>query len=420
MNGDSVHQSNSLKANGGGDPSIMSGSFTELCLGLETHANKLAALVNVAQGHLSQHSAFMHYYGTGELHTLKYLEQKQLVSLEDINKSSTLIWDKALASFKEIIPRLKAFDESIQQGAERTKEALTLLETRAGAIKNDAYEETFKINNFQRYNIDGKAEIKDMSALWDTVNNVFAFFTKVLLPYVDTITNILNKLQFDEEFTDDAVQDFSRFAPRVWMKGALEVENDERFHTAASVYRGKPVQSNRALYATGPTETQTEELKDWNFLVNTLRGFSIKYNKVEDLNETVDSDGVFDVDATNNIRQRVVRLEAIISLFIGQRGNTDKLINVINKLQQAATKVRNKAGQMRAPDGTESDDVKVPGIPAVSVIVNDVSALVNNVMKMAADYYTTVSALLMTTGGLTHVADVELNAYIKPESRKVV
>lgn len=420
MNGDSVHQSNSLKTDGGGDPSIMSGSLTELWLGLESHANKLAALVNVAQGHISQHSAFMQYFDTGEMYALRYLEQKQNVSLEDINKTSTLVWDKTLASFKEIIPRLKAFDESIQQGAARTKEALDLLETRAGAIKNDAYEETFKINNFQRYNIDGTAEVKDVSALWDTVNNAFAFFLKVLIPYVDAITNILNKLQFDKEFTDDATQDFARFAPRVWMKGALEVENDERFSYAASVYRGKPVQSNRALYATGPTETNTEELKDWKFLVNTLRGFSIKYNKVEDLKDTTDSDGIFDVDATNNIRQRVVRLEAIISLFIGQKGNTDKLINVINKLQQAATRVRNKAGQMRAPDGDEHDDVKVPGMPSVSVIVNDTSVLVHNVMKMASDYYTTISSLLMTAGGLTHVADVELNSYIKPESRKVV
>lgn len=126
MNGDSVHQSNSLKTDGGGDPSIMSGSLTELWLGLESHANKLAALVNVAQGHISQHSAFMQYFDTGEMYALRYLEQKQNVSLEDINKTSTLVWDKTLASFKEIIPRLKAFDESIQQGAARTKEALDL------------------------------------------------------------------------------------------------------------------------------------------------------------------------------------------------------------------------------------------------------------------------------------------------------
>lgn len=75
---------------------------------------------------------------------------------------------------------------------------------------------------------------------------------------------------------------------------------------------------------------------------------------------------------------------------------------------------------MRAPDGDEHDDVKVPGMPSVSVIVNDTSVLVHNVMKMASDYYTTISSLLMTAGGLTHVADVELNSYIKPESRKVV
>ncbi|MFO5795500.1 hypothetical protein, partial [Klebsiella pneumoniae] len=55
------------------------------------------------------------------------------------------------------------------------------------------------------------------------------------------------------------------------MKGAVPIKKDDRFRVSSTVYRSMPVQGNKTLFGAGPTETQTEEIRDWDMLRNIVQ-----------------------------------------------------------------------------------------------------------------------------------------------------
>jgi hypothetical protein len=401
----------------------MSDSFgallSRLQVGLEAAAARVDVTANGLQTQWSVHSAFMQHALTPDLAMLQYITSKHRLGLEDITESAKTTWDAAMSMIKLLLTQSLDYSGLINSGAQRVQEHLHMLVERVGNLgSTKPHQTTYTLPTHAKFVLDGKVLPGEVRPLVELSNNSFDFFDKVFVRYVDTLTGVLSKLSFDKEFTDEAAVDFSSFNPQTWLKAAERIEDDDRFRTDADVYRGQPVQGNKALYAGGPTKTDTEELRDWKFMVNTARGLSFKLLPVPDLKSDSDSDGVFDTAELNALKPRLALLTAVTTRFVARKGTEQKLAASIRKLQAAAERVRTKAGQIRTPDGKEHDDdeegAKAPGIPAVSEIIHDVTLMLHNVNRLAVDYNNAVASQLRLLGGLVYVADLELKAYIPP------
>ena len=344
------------------------------------------------------------------------------LSFEDISNGSKKVWDRTVLSLKQLQTDTIEYARVINVGSDRLVEKNTMLYSQATNIKDKPYKTEFTLKFPKKFNIDGKFEPKDVGRIISIANSAFAFFDKFFLKFMDTVGKIFDKLTFDNDFTDAAGVDFSQFAPNKWMAKAEPVEKDDRFRVSAPLFRTPEAQSNKALYASGPTETKTDELKNWAFMVNTVRDFSFRYYTVRELKGPTEEALVVEVDQVNNIRQRLSQLLAISKRFQSRKGYESKLAQSLRRMQIAGEKIRTKAGQFKAePDEADKQIQKMDneanrmkGRPAISDIIQSVTLMINNVARMVTDYNNCMAGILRTLGGLTYVAELELKAYTPP------
>lgn len=345
-----------------------------------------------------------------------------VLSFEDISNSSKKVWDRTVLSLKELQAETIEYARVINTGSDRLVEKNNMLYEQATNIKDKPYKTEFTLKFPKKFNVDGKFQPKDVAQVISLANSAFAFHDKFFIKFMDTVSKIFDKLTFDHEFTDAAGVDFSQFAPNKWMAKAIPVEKDDRFRVSAPLFRTPTVQSNKALYASGPTETKTDELKNWAFMVNTVRDFSFRYYTVRELKPAPEEALVVEVDQINGIRQRLGQLLAISKRFQSRKGYESKLAQSLRRMQIAGEKIRTKAGQFKAePDEADkqiqkmdNDRDKVKGRPAISDIIQSVTLMINNVARMVTDYNNCMAGILRVLGGLTYVAELELKAYQPP------
>uniref|UniRef100_A0AB39CCT6 Internal head protein n=1 Tax=Pseudomonas phage RVTF4 TaxID=3236931 RepID=A0AB39CCT6_9VIRU len=349
------------------------------------------------------------------------------LSFEDISNSSKKVWDRTVQSLKQLQTDSIEYARVINVGSDRLVEKNNMLYEQATNIKEKPYKTEFTLKFPKKFNINGKFEPKDVTRIISIANSAFAFFDKFFLKFMDTVGKIFDKLTFDHEFTDAAGVDFSQFAPNKWMAKALPVEKDDRFRVSAPLFRTPEAQSNKALFASGPTEAKTDELKNWAFMVNTVRDFSFRYYTVRELRAAPEDALVVEVDQINSIRQRLGQLLAISKRFQSRKGYESKLASSLRRMQIAGEKIRTKAGQFKAePDEADkqiqkmdNDRDQVKGRPAISDIIQSVTLMINNVSRMVTDYNNCMAGILRTLGGLTYVAELELKAYTPPLRKPV-
>lgn len=344
------------------------------------------------------------------------------ISLEDISNSSKKVWDRTVASLKQLQVDTIEYARVINTGADRLVEKTNMLYERASNIKEKPVKTEFTLKFPKKFNIDGKFEPKDVIRIISLANSAFMFHDKFFLKLMDAVGKIFDKLTFDNEFTDGAGIDFSQFSPTKWMAKAEKVEKDDRFRVSTPLYRTPAVQGNKALYASGPTETKTEELLNWAFMVNTVRDCSFRYYTVRELKAAADEALVVEVGQVNNIRQRLSQLLAISKRMQARKGYESKLAQSLRRLQISGEKIRAKAGQFKAePDEQDRQlqrdqdkEKQVKGRPAISDIIQSVTLMINNVSRMVTDYNNCMAGVLRTLGALTYVAELELRAYQPP------
>ena len=343
-------------------------------------------------------------------------------SLEDISNSSKKVWDRSVEQLKKLQTETIEYARVINIGSDRLVEKTNMLYEQASNTKNKAYKPEFTLKFPKKFNIDGKYEPKDTGRIISLATSAFAFYDQVFMKFIDDVTKILDKLSFDHEFTDKSGINFAPYAPTNWMAKAEPVEKDDRFRVAAPLFRTPAVQGNRALYASGPTETKTDEIKNWAFIVNTVRDFSFRYYTVRELKPANQEALIVEVDRADNVRSRLAQLLAISKRFQSRKGYESKLAGALRKLQVSGERVRMKAGTFKAeidPADKQADrdlnkEKQIKGRPAVSDIVQSITLMITNVARMVVDYNNCMAGILRTLGGLTYVAELELKAYQPP------
>ncbi|ANM44877.1 putative structural head protein [Pseudomonas phage KTN4] len=354
----------------------------------------------------------------------EHILKTENVSLEDLSKTARNTWDEMKKSQAKHRDELKEYARIITQGNQRTLERINMLLERAENIKHEPFKQELKFKNTKRFSIDGKFEPTTVDPILMQVNNLIAFYDKSLLLYIQSVADILRKLSFDEKWTDRAAQDFSKFNVKNWMKGAVPIKKDDRFRVSSTVYRSMPVQGNKTLFGAGPTETQTEEIRDWDFLVNTVRDFAFKFYTIPTMKDAPEGNNTFKVNDTSSIGRRLVLLSEMAKRIDARKDYATKLDFEFGRLMQLAETNRQQAGRIRAQQSNmrnrqaKVQDPDAPdGIPAISNIINSITLMINNVSRVVTDFSNALAGLVRVMGRLVFVTELELKAYQRPIQR---
>lgn len=341
------------------------------------------------------------------------------ISVEDINKEARINWDKLKEARVKHREDYTKHAELIRQGIDRTYEHLDMLKQRSLNIKHKPYKNIIQLKNAKRLNINGQVEAKVTAPLAVQVQNLVTFYNKVFFQFIDNINRILNTLKFNEQFTLNTKIDFSKFYPGVWMKNMTPIKRDSRFRTSAKIYRSSPMQGNKTIFAGGPGDTDTEDIQDWDFIVNTIRAFSVKFLVIPNLTPIEENTFELDVDDNTAIAQRLKQLEDCLNHLDDLRDYTTKLDPLINRMTQQTDRLRNQAGNVRnihriGKGPNARDDEIADGMPSISKIVMSLSHVQNSVYRLITDFNNIYAGLLRTVGALVYICEQELKAYEKP------
>ncbi|MFO5890352.1 hypothetical protein ACLBSJ_31515, partial [Klebsiella pneumoniae] len=136
-----------------------------------------------------------------------------------------------------------------------------------------------------------------------------------------------------------------------------------------------PVQGNKTLFGAGPTETQTVEIRDWDFLVNTVRDFAFKFYTIPTMKDAPEGNNRVKGNDTCSIGRRLVLLSEMAKRIDARKDYATKLDFEFGRLMQLAETNRQQAGRIRAQQSNmrnrqpKVQDPDAPdGIPAISNI----------------------------------------------------
>ncbi|BEG72735.1 hypothetical protein RVBP21_3630 [Pseudomonas phage BRkr] len=360
-------------------------------------------------------------YDTASPEMLAYAVEKfgltDVVSTEDISDSSMQVWERTKLEIKRANSDLYGYAKVLMAGIDRTVERITMLYEMASNLNGTKpFKSEIELRKAKKFNINGEFKPLDIRPVLEQTQNTIDFYDKVFMPYLTAIDKTFNNLTLDQEWTDDSTIRFEIFNAKRWMKGAIEVDQDDRFRVNATLFRSELTQGNKALYFSGPSETKTEQLKDWQFMVNSIRDFRFKYYTVPEQKPLNEQDNKVEVSNINAVRQRLGVLLGLAKRLQSRKGYDQKISAQLRKLEQSAEKIRVKAGQLRQsqgrkkPGAEERDEAR----PSVSNVVNDLTMILNNVMRMIIDYNNTLAGMIRLIAGLAMVADLELKAYQAP------
>lgn len=338
-----------------------------------------------------------------------------IISCEDINKSAQQVWDRTKLNLRRYQSDLFGYAKVIQSGADRAVERLTMLHEMAEKVGREPLKETIKINKPVKFGIDGKFEPKDIRPLLTQTQDLFDFYDKVLLNYMKDVGKVITSVEVDHQWTDDTIMKFEKYSAKSWMAKFFEVENDERFRAGSFVVRSVTAQGNKAIFFSGPTIAKTETIKDWAFMINTIRNTKLKYFTVPGLKPVNDEDNTVTVEAGTAIRQRLNYLLGTAKRIQSRQGYDKKISSELRKMESDAERLRNKVRGMRTQvNNGQGDEEKDEGRPVVSDFVKDLVMIMNSMTRLVTDYNNGIAAMLRLIGALGYVADKELQAYEAP------
>lgn len=356
--------------------------------------------------------------GDGALlgYALEKFQLADVVSNEDVNRAALQAWERVKVNLRRFQSDLFGYAKVIQSGSERLVERLEMLMDMANQANSKPFKEQVTVKKNAKFSVNGGFQPKDIRPVLEDTNNIHDFFDKVMLQYMKQIDKLLNTVELDQSWTDDAVMRFELFEASKWMKNFKKLEEpDERFRASALVVRGITAQGEKALYYAGPPDTKTQNVKDWGYFINTIRTLRLRYIKVPNQKPINESDNSIKVDAPTTIRQRVGYLLGLAKRSASRKGYDQKISTEMRKIERSADKVRNLTRNMRTQlDRRNVEEERDEGRPNVSNIVKDLTVIMNAMTRMVNDYNNAVAQQLRLIGALGFIADLELKAYEAP------
>lgn len=348
-------------------------------------------------------------------YALEKYELTDIISAEDINKSAQLTWDRTKLNLRRYQSELFSYAKIIQSGADRAVERLEMLYGMADKTQRDPYDEFVTIKKNERYCIDGQFEPNDIRPLLEQSQNCFDFYDKVLINYMQDVDKVILKVELDHTWTDETLMKFERFSAKRWMSHYIDVSEDTRFRSGSNVTRTAIAQGNRAIYFAGPTDTKTEDIKDWNFLINTIRNFRLKYLKVPEMKVANPDNNQVKVGNPNAIKQRISYIAGVAKRIKGRVGYDKKISAELRKLEADCEKLRNQSRGLRTQlNKNTGEEKKDPGRPVVSDVVKDLTMIMTSMTRLVTDFNNCLAGQLRLVGVLGYVTDLELKAYEAP------
>lgn len=408
---------------GGVIPADFNVLSNEYLTSLETHQLKSDKLIEemVALEHLFT------VIEQGESQLIGYALEKynltDVISTEDVSWAAMQAWERVKVNLRRFQSDLFGYAKVIQSGAERLVERLEMLAEMANKANSKPFKEEVTIKKNAKFSINGGFQPKDIRPVMEDTNNVLDFFDKVLLQYMKQVDKLLNTVQPDQSWTDDTEMKFELFEASKWMKNFKPLEEpDERFRAAAYVVRGVTAQGEKALYYAGPPEADTENIKDWGYLINVIRSMRLRYIKVPNAVPINESDSKIKVDSPTTIRHRVSYLLGTAKRIAARQGYDQKISTEIRKLERSADKIRNYVRDVKpslrdgvgGDLGNDENTDKQEGQPNESKIIHDLTTIMNSMTRLVSDYNNALAGQLRLLGAMGFIADLELKAYEAP------
>lgn len=363
---------------------------------------------------------FMIFAENGDDQLLSYALEKfnltQVISNEDINRAAMQAWERVKVNMRRFQSDLFGYAKVIQSGADRLVERLEMLMGMAGKVNTKPFKEEITLKKTTKFSINGGFQPKDIRPVMEDTNNIFDFYDKVMLNYMKQIDKLLQTVQINQTWTDEAEMRFELFTAGKWMKNFKPLEEpDERFRASAFVVRGITAQGEKALYYSGPTDTKTENVKDWNYFINVVRSMRFRYIRVPGQQPINEADDQVKVEGGTTIRQRIGYLLGVAKRIQSRKGYDQKISVEMRKIERSADKLRNNARQLRTQlDSRNVEEEKNEGRPAVSEIIKDLTTIMNAMQRLVNDFNNAVAGQIRLVGALGFVADKELEAYEAP------
>lgn len=347
---------------------------------------------------------------------LEKFELAQVISNEDVNRAAMQAWDRVKVNLRRFQSDLFGYAKVIQSGADRLVDRLEMLMDMAGKVNSKPFKEEVTLKKTAKFSINGGFQPRDIRPVMEDTNNIWDFYDKVLLNYMKQIDKLLQTVEINQTWTDESVMRFDLFTAGKWMKNFKPLEQpDDRFRASAFVVRGITAQGEKALYYAGPPETNTEQIKDWNYFINTIRTMRFRYLKIPNQTPVNESDDTIKVDAATTIRQRIGYLLGVAKRIAARKGYDQKISAEMRKIERSADKLRNVARQARTQiDRNTAEEETQEGRPAVSEIVKDITTIMNAMVRMTNEFNNAIAGQLRLVGALGFVADLELKAYEAP------
>lgn len=347
---------------------------------------------------------------------LEKFELTQVISNEDVTRAAMQAWDRVKVNLRRFQSDLFGYAKVIQSGADRLVDRLEMLMDMAGKVNSKPFKEEVTLKKTAKFSINGGFQPRDIRPVLEDTNNIWDFYDKVLLNYMKQIDKLLSTVEINQTWTDDTVMRFDLFTAGKWMKNFKPLEQpDDRFRASAFVVRGITAQGEKALYYAGPPETNTEQIKDWTYFINTIRTMRFRYLKIPNQTPVNESDDTIKVDAATTVRQRIGYLLGVAKRIAARKGYDQKISAEMRKMERSADKLRNVARQARTQvDRNNGEEETQEGRPAVSEIVKDITTIMNAMVRMTNEFNNAIAGQLRLVGALGFVADLELKAYEAP------
>lgn len=349
-------------------------------------------------------------------YALEKFELKEIVSTEDTDRAAIIAWDRVKVNLRRFQSDLYGYAKVIQSGADRLVERLEILRDISEKANDVPFKDKISIRKNKKFSINGGFQPFDIRPLLENTNNTFDFLDKVLLPFLKQVEKLLNDVDANQTWPDNTKMHFELLEASKWMKNFKPLkEPDDRFRIDASVVRGVTTQGDKAIYYSCLPETNTENPKDWNYFINTIKNIRYRFISIAGQQPINESDNTIDVENANTIRQRLGYLIGIAKRIQGRSGYDQKISTELRKLERSADKVRNNTRSIRTQvNSINGDSAGDNESSNVSDIVKNLVTIVNSITRLVHDFNNAVAGQLRLTGALGFIADLELKAYEAP------
>lgn len=345
-----------------------------------------------------------------------------VVSTEDVNRAAAQAWDRVKINLLRFQSDLFGYAKVIQSGADRLVERLDMLSGIAEKANKVPFKDQIQVKKNQKFSINGTFQPHDIRPLMEDTNNTFDFYDKVLVPFFGQVDKLLQTVEVNQTWAENTVMRFDLFSAGKWMKNFTALEQpDDRFKASAFVVKGVTAQGEKALYYSGPVDTKTENVKDWNYFINTIRGLRFRYIKVPGQEPLNEADNKIDVGNATTVRQRLSYLRGVAKRIQSRKGYDQKISTELRKIERSAEQVRNNIKSMRVEvDDTTPEEESSSSRPNVTNVVKDISTIMTSLTRVVTDYNNAMAGQLRLAGALGFIADLELKAYEAPLEKPTV